>query len=94
MHEKLSISFSIGSDGVGGSILTRRAAEHLGEVDLSQRGTKELKTAQSPALPWKWSTKKRSLSLHRTLLEAEDSPSEPLRTMKSLFYKGSGQLRS
>lgn len=53
MYEKLAISFSRGSDGVGGSILTRRAAEPLGEVDLSQRGTKELKTAQSPALPWK-----------------------------------------
>lgn len=53
MYEKFLICFSSGRDGVGGSVLSRRAAEHLGQVDLSQRGTKELKTAQSPAFPWK-----------------------------------------
>lgn len=30
MYERLPISFSSGRDGVRGSILTRRATEHLG----------------------------------------------------------------
>lgn len=30
MYEKFPICFPSGRDGVGGSVLTRRAAEHLG----------------------------------------------------------------